>query len=96
MKPGTSAVFVSSEMESSLDIAPLVVDFPLPVMLVPPILADQCVSLVLRRGGDRGRLIFKRTRRVFGVAINCRLQEGQYFISINYSQHARIASDDTH
>lgn len=63
-------------MESSVDIAPLVVDFLLPVMSVPPILAARCVSLVLRRGGDRGRLTFEHSRRVFGVAINCRLQWG--------------------
>lgn len=71
---GTSPVFVSSEMEYSVDIAPPLDDFRLPLLSGRAAVDGRCVSLALLLGGDRGRLTFVQGRRVLGVAINCRLQ----------------------
>jgi hypothetical protein len=73
---GTSAVFVSSEMESSLvDIAPVFVYLHLPVPRAQPMCDTHCVSLELLHSEERGQLTCMRPGRALGVTDNRRLQE---------------------
>jgi hypothetical protein len=73
---GTSAIFVSSETESSsVDIASIFVDFHLPVLRARPMCDARCVSLELLRDEERGRLTCVRPGWALGVTANRRLQE---------------------
>jgi hypothetical protein len=82
---GRSAVFVSSETESSsVDIALVFVDLHLLVPRARPMCGARCVSLKLLRGEERGRLTCVRPGRALGVTDNRRLQEEQYFTSSKY------------